>query len=215
MVWNAIVILLIVVAGLLALLLIVLKVPVRIAARFGRTAPCPVGLTWILDNPLRRRYSSRILDRVGIVPGETVLELGTGPGVFSLEAARMVGPRGRLLCVDIQPRMIEKVEARLREAGATNVETRVASAYTLPAEAGSIDRAFLVTVLAEIPDQARALRELHRVLKPGGVLSITEEFPDPDYPFAAETIRRVEPEGFRLRARAGSFWRYTLTFAKI
>ena len=79
-----------------------------------------------------------------------------------------------------------------------------------------------VTVLPEIPDQDRTLTELRRVLrspepakgKPGGLLSITEEFPDPDYPFASETIRRVEAAGFSLERRFGNFWLYTVNFRK-
>jgi ubiquinone/menaquinone biosynthesis C-methylase UbiE len=67
-------------------------------------------------------------------------------------------------------------------------------------------------VLPEIPDQTRALAELRRVLKPGGVLSITEEFLDPDYPFAFETIRRAETAGFSLEQRFGNWWLYTLNF---
>lgn len=75
-----------------------------------------------------------------------------------------------------------------------------------------VDRAFLVTVLPEIPDQARALAELHRVIKPDGVLSVTEEFCDSHYPFAFETIQRVEAAGFRLEQRFGNWWIYTLNF---
>ena len=74
--------------------------------------------------------------------------------------------------------------------------------------------AFLVTVLPEIPDQGRALSELHRVIKPGGLLSITEEFSDPDYPFAFETVRRVESAGFSMERRFGNIWVYTLNFRK-
>jgi hypothetical protein len=50
--------------------------------------------------------------------------------------------------------------------------------------------------------------------KPGGLLSITEEFPDPDYPFASETIRRVDAAGFSLERRSGNFWLYTVNFRK-
>jgi hypothetical protein len=75
-------------------------------------------------------------------------------------------------------------------AGLANVETHVSDAYHLPLDDESVDRAFLVTVLPEIPNRQRALAELRRVLrspkpaegKLGGVLSITEEFLDPDYP---------------------------------
>ena len=92
------------------------------------------------------------------------------------------------------------------------METHIASAYELPLDDATIDRAFLIAVLPEISDQARALAELHRVLKPGGLLSITEEFMDPDYPFAFEIIRRVEPAGFKLDQRFGNFFLYTLNF---
>ena len=177
-------------------------------------APCPASLDWLVDNPIRRWEMRPMLDRVGICPGERVLELGPGPGMFTVEAARRVGPEGRLIAVDIQPKMIAQVEKRVREAGLTNVETHVADAYHLPLDDASVDRAFLVTVLPEVPDQARALAELRRVLKPGGLLSITEEFFDPDYPFAFETVRRVEAAGFKLDQRFGNFWVYTLNFRR-
>ena len=78
-----------------------------------------------------------------------------------------------------------------------------------------IGRAFLVAVLPEIPDQDCALAELRRVLKPQGVLSITEEFADPDYRFPGETIRCVEAAGFRLEERFGNLWVYTVNFRKV
>jgi len=203
-----------VVAGAIFFWLFPLKLISRLANRFGKAAPCPNSLSWLVDNPIRRRYLGPILDRVSIQPGERVLELGPGPGMFTLEAARRAGPEGRLIAVDIQPQMIAQVEARMREAGLTNVETHVASAYDVPLEDGSVDRAFLVTVLPEIPDQARALAELRRVLRPGGVLSITEEFYDPDYPFPAETIRRLKAAGFAMDRRFGNWWIYTINFRK-
>jgi len=110
--------------------------------------------------------------------------------------------------------MIALVEQRVKQSGLTNVETHVASAYELPLPDASVERAFLVTVLTEIPDPNRALREIRRVLKPGGVLSLTEEFLDPDYPFAFETIRRAEAAGFKLVQQFGNFWIYTLNFQK-
>jgi ubiquinone/menaquinone biosynthesis C-methylase UbiE len=119
-----------------------------------------------------------------------------------------------LIAVDIQPEMIAQVEARVREIGLTNTKAQVASAHALPLEADSVDRAFLVTVLPEIPDQARALTELRRVLRPGGILSITEEFYDPDYQFPAETIQRVTSAGFMVDRRFGNWWIYTINFRK-
>jgi ubiquinone/menaquinone biosynthesis C-methylase UbiE len=200
------------ISGLTFFWLVVLKVLIRLNR--GRGAPCPAALACLVDNPIRRRYVLLILDRVGIRPGERVLELGPGPGAFTVDAAHCVGPEGRLVAVDIQPKMIAQVEKRVRQAGLANVETHVANAYDLPLNDASVDRTFLVTVLPEIPDQARALAELHRVIRPGGLLSITEEFLDPDYPFAFETVRRVEAAGFSLEQRFGNFWRYTVNFRK-
>lgn len=167
-----------------------------------------------MDNPMRRNYMRPVLDRVGLRPGETVLELGPGPGAFTLDAARRVGPQGQLIAVDIQPEMIAQVQARVRQAGLNNVQTHVASVYELPLEDASVDRAFLVTVLAEIPDPVRGLRELHRALKPGGVFSTTEEFLDPDYPRRQTSIAWARAAGFELSERHGNWWVYTLNFCK-
>jgi len=200
--------------GLLFFWLFPLKILSRIAARFGKSTPCPSALSWIVHNPIRRRYMRPVLKRIGIRPGERVLELGPGPGAFTVDAAQQVGKEGKLLVVDIQPKMIDQVQKRVREAGLNNVETHVASAHNLPFEDASIDRVFLITVLPEIPDPYRALDEINRVLKPGGVISVTEEFLDPDYVLPFETVRRVESMGFSREAYFGNPFLYTLNFWK-
>jgi ubiquinone/menaquinone biosynthesis C-methylase UbiE len=204
---------LIVTMGLLFFWLFGTKLILRLA-KGRRSAPCPASLSWIVDLPIRRRYMRPVLDRVGIRPGERVLELGPGPGAFTVDAARRLQPDGKLIAVDIQPEMIAQVEKKVRRAGLTNVETHVASAYELPVEDASVDRVFLVTVLPEIPDPVRGLREVYRVLKPGGVLSSTEEFLDPDYPRRKTTIAWAQAAGFELAESYGSVWVYTLNFRK-
>jgi tRNA G46 methylase TrmB len=118
--------------GLLFGWTVLMKIVSRLAARLGRSAPCPFALAWLVDNPLRQRYMRPVLDWIGIQPGETVLELGPGPGVFTVEAARRVGHTGRVVAVDIQPEMIYRVGQRVRAAGLTNVTVRVADAQELP-----------------------------------------------------------------------------------
>jgi ubiquinone/menaquinone biosynthesis C-methylase UbiE len=211
---KALWILLAIAGGLVLFWMFPLKLVSRLVARFGHSSPCPAALSWLVDNPLRRFYTRQLLDRIGIRTGERVLELGPGPGAFTVDAALRAGPDGRLIAVDIQPKMIARVERRVREAGLTNVETHVTSAYNLPLGAESVDRAFLITVLPEIPDRARALAELSRVLRPNGVLSIGEEFYDPDYLFLPETVRLVEAAGFRLVGHLGNLWAYTANFVK-
>jgi len=190
-------------------------VVIRLVSKFHERGPCPYAVAWLVDNPYRRRQVGPLLDRIGIRPGERVLELGPGPGAFTVAAAQRTEPGGCLVAVDIQPAMIAAVERRVRQAGLANVETRVASAYELPLDDESVDRAFLVTVLGEIPDRQRALAELRRVLKPGGVLSITEQFLDPDYPLAATVIRWAGEAGFKLSERYGNWWTYTLNFRRL
>lgn len=188
---------------------------VRIHARLAKEGrPCPYAFAWIVDNPLRRLWVPLILDRIAIQPGERVLELGPGPGAFTVEAARRAGPDGRLVAIDIQPRMIEAVTRKVQAASLSNVETHIADAYTLPLADASVDRAFLVTVLPEIPDKGRALAEIRRVLKPGAILSVTEQLPDPDYPLPRTTICWAEAAGFELAARCGSLFTYTVNFRK-
>lgn len=213
--WKAVWIILAAVAGVVLFWLFPLKLVSRLAARSGHSSPCPSSLSWLVDNPLRRRYMRPVLDRTGIRPGERVLELGPGPGAFTVDAALRTGPDGRLFAMDIQPKMIVQVERRVRQAGLTNIETHVGSAHHLPLQDGCVDRAFLITVLPEIPDRRLALAELHRVLRPGGALSVTEEFSDPDYLFLSETIRLVEAAGFRFEERYGNPWVYTANFRKV
>jgi len=190
-------------------------VVLRLVSKFHERGPCPYAVAWLVDNPYRRRQVGPLLDRIGIRPGERVLELGPGPGAFTVSAAQRTEPGGCLVAVDIQPAMIAAVERRVRQAGLTNVETRVASAHELPLDDKSADRAFLVTVLGEIPDRQRALAELHRVLKPDGILSITEQFMDPDYPLTKTVIRWAAEAGFELAERYGNWWTYTLNFRRL
>jgi ubiquinone/menaquinone biosynthesis C-methylase UbiE len=198
--------------GVLFFFLVVLKLIVRWTG--ARGMPCPSSLSWLVDNPLRRWFMRPVLDRLDVHPGDTVLEVGPGPGAFTIDAAQRAGSQGTVFAVDIQPEMIAKLKRRLYAADVHNVETRVASACALPIDDATIDRAFLVTVLPEIPDPVRALKEIHRTLKPGGRLSVTEQFSDPHYPFPSTTIRWAETAGFKQSGRHGSFWIYTLNFEK-
>jgi len=76
--------------GLLFFWLVVL----RLISKSGHRGPCPASFGWIVNNPIRRWYMRLLLDRVGIRPGEMVLELGPGPGTFTVEAARRAEPGG-------------------------------------------------------------------------------------------------------------------------
>ncbi len=183
--------------------------------RYKSSRACPYSWRWMLDN-LPRRVVQPVrstVDSFRIDKGHTVLELGPGPGYFSVEVARRLGPEGRLVCVDIQPGMIGALRHRLLQAGVTNVLPLVGDALGLPLGDRSVDCAFLVTVLGELPDRPKALAELRRVLKPGGILSISEILPDPDYQFADVVRDLCRASGFRLLEHRRRFLGFTMNFA--
>jgi len=143
-----------------------------------------------------------------------VLDVGAGPGRLSLPAAERVGPGGKVVALDLQPRMLERLQQRVTERGLTNVETLLAGAGAGRVRNAEFDRAFLVTVLGEIRDKAAALREIHDALKPGGLLSVTELLPDPHYQSRAAVRRMAEAAGFRLVDAYGTWLAFTLNFVK-
>ncbi|MBI3122039.1 MAG: methyltransferase domain-containing protein [candidate division NC10 bacterium] len=102
--------------------------------------------------------------------GEAVLDLGCGAGLDALLAAQLVGPAGRVAGIDLSPEMLAVAEAGRAEAGFPQVEFREASAEALPFPDASFDAALSNGVLNLIPDKPAALREIFRVLRPGGRL---------------------------------------------
>lgn len=183
--------------------------------RYGRGGPIPPSQAQMLLNPLRRltQTPEDAMQAFGVSEGDTVLELGPGPGYFSIEASRVVGPEGRVLCVDLQPGMLSILGERLREAGATNARRLLGDATKLPLADMSVDRAYLVTVIGEVPDRPAAIAELRRVLKPGGVLAFSETFGDPDYILMDWLEDLCGAYGFERLEEFGMPLGYTLTFS--
>lgn len=111
--------------------------------------------------------------RMGLLrPGEQVVDVGSGAGMDSLIAARMVEPFGKVVGVDMTPEMLEKAQRAASEAGIENVEFRAGYAEALPIEGGWADVVISNGVLNLMPDKEIALREMARVLRPGGRLQI-------------------------------------------
>ena len=107
-------------------------------------------------------------------PGETVLDLGCGAGFDTLIAARQVDSAGRVIAVDMTEAMLDKTRRGASELGLSNVEVRLGYLENLPVEDASIDVVISNGVINLTPDKVQAMREVWRVLKPGGRFQIAD-----------------------------------------
>jgi ubiquinone/menaquinone biosynthesis C-methylase UbiE len=195
--------------------LVVLHTIVRIVRHFYKF-PMPEFMANLIDHPLRRKlqppYETAV--RHGLEPGMTVLEVGPGSGTYTMGAAQRVSPEGKLVTIDIEPKVIARVLRKAQREGVENVEARVADVYDLPFDDGTFDAVYMIAVIGEIPDPVRAMKEFYRVLLPSGKLVFSELLMDPDYPLAGTLIRMAGAAGFQLRAKIGNFFYYTLVFER-
>ncbi len=163
---------------------------------------CPVALAGGLDNRFRRRLQNpRRLLGPYVREGMTALDFGCGPGFFTLELARLVGPSGHVIAVDLQAGMLEKVRARIR---GTPLEARVVLHQCQPNGIGlsqPVDFALAFYMLHELPDQAAFFSDVRQLLPAHGRLFIVEPpFHVSRAAFEA-TLRTAQHAGFTVAAR--------------
>ncbi len=142
------------------------------------THTCPLWVQYLLLNPFRRLLERpRALLEPHVRPGMVVAEPGCGFVAFSLDLAELVGPEGRVLCVDIEPRAIEKLERRARRRGLGDriqASTCARDDLGLADWRGRVDLVVLLHMLHEVPDQRGTLEEVAALLAPGGRLLLAE-----------------------------------------
>jgi len=155
----------------------------------------PHEMSFFLDLPWRNIMLSprKLVARLALTATSHVLEVGAGSGFYSMEVARRVS-EGHLELLDLQPEMLKKAQQKLEAKGLSNVGYTLADADLLPFKEDSFDALFLVAVLGEVANQKAFLSEARRVLKPGGMLSISEHLPDPDFSPFAKVKSLVEKE---------------------
>ena len=139
---------------------------------------CPWWLGYLLINPIRRVLShpSKIVGPY-VKPGMTVVDVGCAMGFFSLWMASEVGDDGRVVCVDVQERMIAALKRRAAKAGVLDrIDPRVCGTDSLGLDdlSGRADFVLAFHVAHEVPDIASLMKQIHAVLKPGGKFLLAE-----------------------------------------
>jgi ubiquinone/menaquinone biosynthesis C-methylase UbiE len=178
----------------------------------GRPSACPYGQRFVLDlpRPLLRRETLRAM--LGPAPGERVLEVGPGTGYYTLDVARALQPDGRLDVLDLQQPMLDELMRRVDACGIRNIVPVQGDARWLPYANATFDAAFLVATLGEVPDRTEALRELRRVLKPGGRLVVGEGQPDPHMVPLADLRAMATTADLRFERHGGGHLGYLARF---
>ncbi len=139
---------------------------------------CPIWVGYFLANRLRKLLHNP-LKVVGpyVKPGMTVLDFGCAMGFFSLPMAEMVGPDGHVICVDVQPKMLDVLKKRAARAGVLDriqCHTCSEEAIDLPESNATVDFALAFAVMHETPEPGRIFDELSNHIKPGGHLLVAE-----------------------------------------
>jgi ubiquinone/menaquinone biosynthesis C-methylase UbiE len=174
---------------------------------------CPYGQRFMVQAPRPLITRPRLLEVLDPEPGEQILDLGPGTGYYSLTVAERLGPDGVLHVFDLQQEMLDHTMRAAAENGLANLRPEQGDARRLPYHTDSLDGAFLITVLGEIPDGDRALEELRRVVRPGGRVVFGEVILDPHIVTLGKLRERCEAAGLRYERHVGNALGYFARFA--
>jgi ubiquinone/menaquinone biosynthesis C-methylase UbiE len=180
------------------------------AALWWRKNPsaCPYGQRFWVEAPHPIISRERLRSVLRPEPGERILEIGVGTGYYTLDLAEWVGPEGTIEIFDLQQQFLDHVGERASERGLTNINPTQGDATALPFEDDSMDAVVLTAVLGEIPDPVAALRQVQRVLKPGGRLVVGELFGDPHFTTQSALKRQAREAGLAWGSHSGNWFGY-------
>jgi ubiquinone/menaquinone biosynthesis C-methylase UbiE len=162
---------------------------------------CPWWLGYLLASPLRRLYQDpRAILSPHLQSGMTVVETGPGMGFFTLDIARLVGPGGRVVAIDVQPKMLDALKRRAKRAGLPDrVDTRLVAGDATGMEGldGQADFVLAFAVVHELPDMHRFFAAAGAALKPGGSLLLAEPSGHVTTENFTKTLAAAEAAGLR------------------
>jgi ubiquinone/menaquinone biosynthesis C-methylase UbiE len=144
-----------------------------------------------------------ILQNAGLKAGQQVLEVGCGPGFYTLAAADIVGPEGHVFALDVNPWAIRRVQQKVQQAGAGNITPMSINAADSGLPDQSIDNVFLFGLPRVAGGQSNLIRELGRVLRPGGLAAFQKS-----HRGEKALMPDMKQAGFTLDSRQGSILRF-------
>jgi ubiquinone/menaquinone biosynthesis C-methylase UbiE len=165
---------------------------------------CPWWLCRCFDNPLRRLLHDpeRLLGPY-VTPGMTAVDVGCGMGYFSVGLAKLVGPGGRVVAVDLQERMLSGVERRASRAGLDDrIVRRLVKKESLGVK-GPVDFVLIFWMAHEVPDKPRFFGEIFSLLKTGGRILLVEPKVHVTQKNLAKTLAACRDAGFRVLDEPG------------
>ena len=168
---------------------------------------CPPWLGYLLLNPLRKLLENpdKMFGQF-VREGMVVLEPGCGMGYFTLPLARMVGPDGRVVAVELQDKMLSVLSRRASKAGLIDIiELRQTVADDLGVEdlSGEVDFAVAIHLVHEIPDQDAFFAQIWKALKPGGKLLVVEPKGHVSLNSFKQTVATAKQTGFKRETLSG------------
>ena len=182
------------------------------------------GAPWLTrDNREEEERCSLMLANLGVKSGMTVCDMGCGNGYYALQLAKLVGPAGRVLAVDVQPEMLKLLQERAHQAGITNVEPIQGQLHDPRLPPGKVDLILLVDVYHEFSHPQLMLESMRRALAPHGVVVLVEyREEDPQVPIKPlhkmskqQALKELQANGFQLTKEFdGLPWQHMLFFGR-
>ncbi|WP_425397954.1 class I SAM-dependent methyltransferase [Aeoliella sp.] len=182
------------------------------------------GAPWLVrESREREEECSKLLKALEIKPRQTVCDLGCGNGFYTLKMAKLVGPKGTVWAVDIQPEMLELLDERATARGVTNLEPTLGTAISPNVPKGKLDLVLLVDVYHEFSHPKEMLSAIRDSLKPTGRVALVEyRTEDPEVPIKRlhkmsqqQVMKEYQANGFKLVGQYDELpWQHVFFFAR-
>jgi precorrin-6B methylase 2 len=205
------------------------KIPPPLKEYKGRTiAPFMTyhGADWLIRETREREEAcSKLLNILilNVQPGQCICDMGCGNGFYSIQLAKLVGEKGRILAVDIQPQMLSLLKQRCQKEKVGNVEPVLGTVIDPKLPDESIDLMLMVDVYHEFSHPEHMLRAIRKALKPSGRMVLVEfRLEDPNVPIKllhkmskAQILKEIPPNGFQLAGENDDLpWQHVMFFAR-